>query len=173
MDNNPLPAQKTGWRAARGWLAAGLLALALPTARGQTEDPAPSATLILPANTTITLEFQERLVSGVSKKGATFKMQVAYDVRIDDAVVIPRGTPAVGEVIDSKRAGMLGKAGVLVLSARFIHLEQRDVRLHSALGSVGDTRYALAWVVPFVMGDKATVEVGTLVKARTAQDEGF
>jgi hypothetical protein len=151
-----------------------MLALALPTAQGQTEDSATSAPRILPANTTITLEFQERLVSGVSAKGATFKMQVAWDVRIDDAVVIPRGTPAVGEIIDSKKAGILGKAGVLVLSARFIHLEQRDVRLHSALlDSVGDTRYALASVIPFVMGDKATVEVGTLVKARTARDESF
>jgi hypothetical protein len=109
----------------------------------------------------------------VNARGSTFKMQVTDDIRVDDTVVIPKGTPVFGEVVDSKKAGMLGKAGVLVLSARYVHLDQRDIRLHSAFGVAGDARIGLALFVPFVRGAEATVEEGTRVTVRTASDERF
>jgi hypothetical protein len=115
-------------------------------------------------------------VSGVNARGSIFKMRVTDDIRVDDTVVIPKGTSVFGEVIDSKKAGMLGKAGVLVLSARYIHLDEREIRLHSALaalGAAGDARIGLALFVPFVRGAEATVEQGTRVTVRTAADERF
>jgi hypothetical protein len=86
-------------------------------------------------------------------------------------VVIPKGTAAVGEVVDSKKAGILGKAGVLVLSARYVQLDQRDIRLRSALGAAGDARMEPAFFVPFVRGAEAIVDQGTRVTVRTASDE--
>ncbi len=160
---------------ARGAFAALLcFALMIVTVRAQTPEPAGDSRLhVLPVNTTIPLEFVETVVSGVNARGSTFKMQVTDDIRVDDMVVIPKGTTAVGEVVDSKKAGMLGKAGVLVLSARYVHLDQRDIRLHSALGAAGDTRMGLAFLVPFVRGTEASVEKGTRVTVRTANDERF
>ena len=137
------------------------------------ESPPSASTRFLPAKSSIPLRFIETLVSGVSARGATFRMEVSEDVRVLDKVVIPKGTVAYGEVVDSKKAGMLGKAGVLVLSARYVHLEQRDIRLASALGAAGQSRVALAFVIPFVMGGKARVEQGTEVTAHTAADEYF
>jgi hypothetical protein len=99
-------------------------------------------------------------------------MQVTDDIMVDDKVVIPAGTMAFGEVIDSQKAGMLGKAGVLVLSARYVHLDQRDIRLHSALGAAGASNTA-AFVVPFLRGTDATIEQGTRVVVRTVNDESF
>jgi hypothetical protein len=162
-------------RAAHG-LIAGVVLFAVLIATGHTQTPGPvagSVAHVLPVNTTIPLEFDEKLVSGVNARGSTFKMQVAEDIRVDDAVVIPKGTVVFGEVVDSKKAGMLGNAGVLVLSARYVHLDQRDIRLHSALGAAGDARIALALFVPFVFGAEATVERGTRVTVRTASDERF
>lgn len=127
---------------------------------------------ILRANRLIPLRFEETLVSGVNAPGSLFRMQVTDDIMVDDQVVIPAGTVAFGEVIDSQKAGMLGKAGVLVLSARYVHLDQRDIRLHSALGAAGASNKA-ALVVPFLRGKDATIEQGTRVVVRTVNDESF
>jgi hypothetical protein len=134
---------------------------------------AQSAVHVLPANSSISLQIDETLVSGACIPGSTFRMLVTDDVRTDGEVVIPAGTVAFGEVVDSKKAGMLGKAGVLVLSARYIHLDQRDIRLHSALGATGDSMIAAALFVPFIRGTNATVSKGTHVVVRTASDERF
>jgi hypothetical protein len=62
---------------------------------------------------------------------------------------------------------------VLVLSARYVHLDQRDIRLHSALGAAGASSIAAALFVPFFHGKDATVEQGTRVVVRIANDESF
>lgn len=170
------PRARRGSQHAVHGVVAGVVLFALAVAPGHTQTPEPatrSAVLVLPVNTTIPLEFKEKVVSGMNAKGSTFKMEVMEDIRVDDTVVIPKGTAVFGEVVDSKKAGMLGKAGVLVLSARYIHLDQRDIRLHSALGAAGDSRIGLAFFVPFVRGADATVEQGTRVTVRTASDERF
>lgn len=162
-------------RLARGLAASlGLFSFLIVTGHTQTPDPVnESAAHVLPANTTIPLQFKEKVVSGVNARGSTFQLQVTDDIRVDDTVVIPKGATVFGEVVDSKKAGMLGKAGVLVLSARYVHLDQRDIRLHSALGAAGDSRIELAFFVPFVRGAEATVDAGTRVTVRTASDERF
>jgi len=159
--------------------AALIAACAMMTGNAQTPESAASATNvviqpahILRANRLIPLRFEETLVSGVNAPGSTFRMLVTDDIMVDDQVVIPAGTMAIGEVIDSQKAGMLGKAGVLVLSARYVHLDQRDIRLRSALGAAGATNKA-ALVVPFLRGKDATIEQGTQVVVRTANDESF
>jgi hypothetical protein len=159
-------------------------AAAVMTGNAQTPESAASAATqasasaavspahILRANRLIPLRFEETLVSGVNAPGSLFRMQVTDDITVDDQVVIPAGTVAFGEVIDSQKAGMLGKAGVLVLSARYIHLEQRDIRLHSALGAAGASNTA-ALFVPFLRGKDATIDQGARVVVRTANDESF
>lgn len=157
----------------RGFISAVTLSF-IAIATGHTQTPeATSAPHVLPADSTIVLLVQETLVSGVSAPGSSFRMQVAEDVRVDDMVVIPAGTAASGEIIDSKKKGMLGKAGFLVMSARFIHLNQRDIRLHSAMGSAGHSNTMGAFFVPFVYGENATVAQGTRVVVRTVGDECF
>ena len=166
-----------------------ITAFAVMTGNAQTSEPATSAATsaaagavtaaaaiapahILRADRLIPLRFEQTLVSGVNAPGSLFRMQVTDDIMVDDQVVIPAGTVAFGEVIDSQKAGMLGKAGVLVLSARYVHLDRRDIRLHSALGAAGASNTA-ALVVPFLRGKDATIEQGTRVVVRTANDESF
>lgn len=174
--NDLTPHRRRGNQRLAHGVVAGLVffAVMIVTGRAQTPETAIGSPVhVLPVNTTIPLEFEEKVMSGVNARGSTFKMQVTDDIRVDDTVVIPKGTAVFGEVIDSKKAGMLGKAGVLVLSARYVHLDQRDIRLHSALGAAGDSRIGLALFVPFVRGAEATVEKGTRVTVRTASDERF
>ena len=81
-------------------------------------------------NSSVSLQIDETLVSGVCVPGSTFRMLVTDDVRTDGEVVIPAGTVAFGEVVDSKKAGMLGKAGVL--SCPLLISIWKGYRLHSA-----------------------------------------
>jgi hypothetical protein len=52
-------------------------------------------------------------------------------------------------------------------------LDQRDIRLHSALGAAGDSMITAALFVPFIRGTNATVSKSTHVVVRTAGDERF
>jgi hypothetical protein len=52
-----------------------------------------------------------------------------------------------------------------------VQLDQRDIRLRSALGAAGDARMEPAFFVPFVRGAEAIVDQGTRVTVRTASDE--
>ena len=127
------------------WLAAGGVAMAqapaapMQPAPGETTPPPPPATrtLVLHANSLIPLRFMESVGSDANKPGSNFRMELTDDIAVDDAVLIPAGSIAVGEVIHSQPAGAFGKAGELIVSARYILLGEREIKLHSSLGSAG------------------------------------
>jgi hypothetical protein len=139
--------------------------------------PAPATaatrTLVLRANSLIPLRFAETVSSDVSKPGTTIRMEVTDDINVDDAVLIPAGSVAIGEVIDAQAARAFGKAGKLVVSARRIQVGQREIKLHSNLGSAGRSQVAAALFVPFIHGKQAVIPADTEVVAKTAGDESF
>jgi hypothetical protein len=154
-------------------LASLLFALLSPAAPGA--DAAQPVTV--PALTPVIIRLEETLSSNKSKPGDRFKITVAEDVRVGDAVVIPAGSPGEGEVVHAARSGAGGKAGELILAARFVHVGDIEVRLRSfALGVAGKdhTNDALAssfLIGPFAMfvkGGVITVPAATQGTAKTA-----
>jgi len=141
-------------------------------APGETTPPA-TRTLVLHANSLIPLRFAESVGSDANKPGTNFRMELTDDITVDDAVVIPAGSIAVGEVIHSQPAGAFGKAGELIVSARYILLGEREIKLHSSLGSAGRSEVGAAFFVPFVHGKQAIIASGSEVVAKTARDESF
>lgn len=75
--------------------------------------PEPAKELVLNSGTPITLAVAEEVNSSTHKEGDTFKLTVLNDVKIDQTVVIPRGTPAVGEITWRTGKGAFGKSGKL------------------------------------------------------------
>jgi hypothetical protein len=146
-------------------------AQAVPAAPGTTASAA--RTLVLRANSLIPLRFTETVGSDVSKPGALFHMQVTDDINVDDAVLIPAGSVAVGEVIDSQPARAFGKAGKLIVSARYILVGERQIKLHSMLGNAGRSLVVAALFVPFIHGQQADIPADTEVVAKTANNESF
>lgn len=135
--------------------------------------PGVARTLVLHGNTLVSLRFTETVGSDVSKPGTLFQMKVTDDINVDDAVLIPAGSIAVGEVIDSQPARALGKSGKLVVSARYIQVGDRQVKLHSMLGTAGNSPVVAALFVPFIHGQQAEIPADTEVVAKTAHDESF
>ncbi len=134
---------------------------------------APARILVLRAGALVPLRFMESVGSDISAEGSNFRLEVTDDIAVDDTVVIPAGSIAIGEVIDAQRAGALGKAGKLIVSARYVMVGEREIRLRSNLGTSGQSKMGAAMLVPFIHGKQATIPMDTEVLAKTAKDESF
>jgi hypothetical protein len=138
---------------------------------------APAGMVTVPALTPVVIRLEEPISSNRSKPGDRFRITVAEDVRIGDVLVIPQGSPGEGEVIHAARSGAGGKAGELILAARFVRVGDREVRLRSfALGVAGKDHSSDAFASSFLIGPFAmfvkggviTVPAATLGNAKTA-----
>jgi hypothetical protein len=152
-----------------------LLLAAMVPAMGFAQEPDPRVTV--PALTPVAVRLEEPISSNKNKPGDRFRITVAEDVRVGDALVIPAGSVGEGEVVHAAKSGAGGKAGELILAARFVRVGDIDIRLRSfALGVVGkdqtNNSLAASMVIgPFAMfvkGGVVTVPSETLGIAKTA-----
>jgi hypothetical protein len=140
--------------------------------------PATSTDLILPANTVIELEMVDAVSSKTSQHGDLFKLRVAADVKSGTTVVIPAGTPAVGQVVHAEKSHGGGKAGELILAARYVDLPQGQIKLHSSFGAAGKDRSGASMATSiafgvfgfFVKGKEIEIPAGSPLSARVAMD---
>ena len=151
-----------------------LLVLVSPGGFAQSSAPPPTASL--PALTPVLIQFDEQVSSEKNRNGDRFGFHVAADVRVGDVVVIPMGTPGVGEVIHAAKAGMAGKAGELIVAARYVTIGNRNVRLRSFASGAGKQFTDVAnWTGIFIglpslmiQGGKMTMPQHMLATVRTA-----
>jgi hypothetical protein len=141
-------------------LAAASLAQAPPEAI----DNSASALLAVPALTPVLVRIEDEISSKTNKMGDRFRITVAEDVRVGDAVVIPVGSTGEGEVIHAARPGAGGKAGELIVVARFVLVGDNQVRLRSfTLGAAGRDKSVDALAASFIAGPFAMFQKGGAV----------
>lgn len=163
-----------------------LLLAADPEAASPGSPPAPADAVIesapvaervkVPALTPVFIKVGQELSSKKSKPGDRFPILIAEDVRIDGRVVIPAGSAGEGEVVHAARSSVGGKAGELILAARYVKVGEVDVPLRSmVLGGAGKDRMneslAASFVYGvgfFVVGGAVIVPPETLATAKTA-----
>jgi hypothetical protein len=123
------------------------------------------AHVVVPALTPVAIRIEQEISSSRHKPGERFAIVVAEHVKIGEVVVIPAGSPGEGEVIHAARHGAGGKAGELILAARYVRVGDIEVRLRSfALGAVGKDRSEGALATSFVAGPFAMfVKGGAIV----------
>jgi hypothetical protein len=94
--------------------------------------------VVLPANSTIVLHVDGGLSSSDgSRAGDTVKLTVARDVRFSGRVVIPRGTPAYGEISRRTGQGMFGKSGKVDITVSRIDLRGQIIPIAGAFKEKG------------------------------------
>lgn len=164
-------------RILRGAMLALALVAAVEAARTAAQSPR-----ILAANSAIELETVDPVSSRTSKTGDFFKLKVRADVIASDgAILIPAGTPAVGQVVHAAKSGGGGKGGELILAARYVELAQGQVKLRSGFGAAGKARVGATLassvvIGPFAMlikGKDLELPAATPLSARLAQDTSF
>lgn len=119
----------------------------------------------------------------LSGRGATtgqeFDLVLASPITVGDAYVIPAGTPGKGWVVHANSPKLGGKAGELVLGARYLMLGDVQIPLRSLkVGAPGKDNTGLANGVMavagvagvFISGGDSRVSNGMQATAKIAQD---
>jgi hypothetical protein len=112
------------------------------------------------------------------KVGYRVHLEVAEDVRVNDIVVIPAGSPAIGELTDVRNKGMWGKSGKINAQLLYVTVSGRQIRLTGQFDDKGTTGTAAvvgsAVLIPvagfFMTGTSAKIDIGTPVKAFVDED---
>ena len=134
---------------------------------------------IIPAGTLVALRVDENLSSRTSKRGDHFPITLMNDLWVGNRIAVPAGTKGVGEVIHAAGKGFGGRAGELIVSARYLDYEGRQIRLrHFRLGVAGADNATAALFATvaaplvglFVTGTRATIGLGQFAQAKTAED---
>lgn len=136
-----------------------------------------TALVTVPALTPVIVRIEDEISSKANKSGDRFRITVAEDVRVGDAVVIPAGSVGEGEVIHAAKRGAGGKAGELIVMARFVRVGDNEIRLRSfALGAAGTDKSVDSLAASLVFGPFGLIQKGgdayivreTLGTAKTA-----
>jgi hypothetical protein len=175
-------------------LSSAVLTFAAPLAAQEAAPPAasapPVAALIEPAQSSvlragaeIPLLTREELTTKEKKLrvGQRFQMEVASNVMEGGVIVIPAGTPAVGEVTEVKNKGMWGKSGYISARVLSMRIGDRQVRLTGTFddkGTAGTGAVVGALLVLpvagfFMTGTSATIASGSAIKAFLDEDIAF
>jgi hypothetical protein len=165
---------------------AGAAMLVCSTATAQTGAPlAPVAaanynTAVLRTGTEVPLKLSEELTTKGKKLkvGQRFHMEVAENVVMQDQVVIPAGSPAIGEISEVRNKGMWGKSGHLTARIMYVTVNGRQIRMSGGFDDKGVTgtagvvgAIALVPVAGFFMtGTSAKIPMGTAVKGFVDED---
>jgi len=138
-----------------------------------------AATTTLPANTEILVSMNEDLTSkgGRIEEGHKFGLSVVHDVMLNGMVVIPKGTPAFGEVTWLTGKGAFGKSGKMEIELRYIELNGRTIPVTGKYRQEGEgnTVGTVAGVVAvgvfaaFITGKSARIPQGRELKAFTKE----
>ncbi len=153
--------------------------MATPVAQIATVQPA-SGPLVLRTGTQVAMKTREALTTQGKKlkPGARVQLEVAEPVLINGAVVIPAGSPAVGEVTDVRNKGMWGKSGHINARVLYATVNGRQIRMTGAFDDKGTTGtagvVASIALIPvagfFVTGTSANIPIGAPVSAFLDED---
>lgn len=154
-------------------------AAAQPAAVVATASPVMPASgqAVLPANTEILVTLNSEVSSKRMRVGQKFDVSVSRDVMIGNYVVIPRGTPGVGEITYRTGKGAFGKSAKMEIDLRSLTLGGREVPLsghfrQEGQGNTGATvgaAVAVGVFSAFVTGRSAIFEQGRELKGFTRE----
>ena len=138
---------------------------------------------VLRAGTEIPLITREELTTKKKqlRVGQRIQMEVSANVTHGGVVVIPAGTPAVGEITEVRNKGMWGKSGYIGARIVSLRLGDRHVRLTGTFDDKGVTGtggvVAAVAFIPvagfFTTGTSAFIASGSAMKGFLDEDISF
>jgi len=166
------------------------------TPQAVTPAPAPVVAMVAPpapvpsvatANAMLRVgtEVPVRLLEELTTKGKNlrvgnrFRMETSEPVMVQGVVVIPVGSPVVGEITDVRNKGMWGKSGHLGARVLYVTVNGRQIRLSGSFddkgvaGGVGAVAMSAIVFLPagfFMTGTSARVPAGTVLKSFVDED---
>lgn len=137
--------------------------------------------LVLNSGTPITLVVTEEVNSSTHKEGEKFKLTVLNDVKIGETIVIPRGTPAAGEITWRTGKGAFGKSGKIEFALTSIDLNGVSLPVSGSYRQEGEGNtiatgigiIAVGVFAGFITGKRARVPAGRELLSQLADNVPF
>lgn len=134
--------------------------------------------LVLPARTEVAFELLQAVSTRTAKPGDRFELRVSQAVMVSGQVLIPAGSPALGEVIHAQKGGIFGKPGELLITVRHVEIAGQKIpmrlfqprRARDKNGAVIAASIAIGIFAAFIQGNDIEVPAGTAMVALVARD---
>lgn len=149
-----------------------------PTPLVATVSPQPSK--VLPANTEISVSMNDTVTTKGKRwnEGDTFDLTVTHNVMLDEYIVIPKGSRAVGRITWLTSKGAFGKSGKMEIDIEYVEVSGRRIPLvgHYRQEGEGNTVATVGGVVlagvfaGFVTGKSGVIPQGRELVAHTKED---
>lgn len=142
---------------------------------------ASAQSLVLNSGTPITLAVIEEVTSTSHREGDIFKLTVLNDVKIGETVVIPRGTPARGEITWRTGKGAFGKSGKIEFALTSIDLNGKSLPVSGNFRQDGEGNtiatgigvLAVGVFAGFITGKRARLPAGRELMSTLADNVPF
>lgn len=141
--------------------------------------PAPAlAPIKIAEGTEMVIRIEDTLSSKTANEGDRFTISLDDDVTLSDGTVLRAGYRGVGEVVEARSNGAMGKTGKINLRLNYLKVGDPRIRLRGQKSAQGDHRTGTQVVTVvlvgvfagFVKGKNTTIPRGTMVNAYVDQD---
>lgn len=125
---------------------------------------APASVPAIAAGTTIVVALDAAVSSTTANQGDFFPIILAEPILFDGREIVPAGIRGEGQVVHAQHRGWGGRAGELIVAARYLQWGDRRLALRGMhLGAAGRNGAGLALAVNAAVGP-----VGALISGRSA-----
>jgi hypothetical protein len=132
----------------------------------------------VPEGTEFSIRVEDALSSSSSTEGDRFTISLEEDVKLPDGTILRAGYRGIGEVVEARDNGMLGKSGKLNIRLVYLKVGDERIKLRSNKGAKGDVRVGatvatviLFWpAAPFIKGKDVSIKKGARMTAYSDGD---
>lgn len=121
---------------------------------------AASAKLLLKEGTDVKLKFSDALSSKTAVEGDPVNLLLDEDLKVGDVTVVKAGAKAVGTITNSKKAGMMGKAGQLNMRLEYLVAGDSRMKLRGTKGREGEGKEGAAVALTVLFGPIGLIKHG-------------
>jgi hypothetical protein len=137
--------------------------------------------IVVTEGTPINVAVVKEVTSKEAKPNDPVDFTVTEDLVLNGQVIVRKGTPAIGSVINAEKGGYMGKSGKLAVQVESTTTSDgQRLKLRAAKGREGDDKtmstMALSMINPaflFRKGSEAKIAPGTVVTVYIAEEKRF
>jgi len=137
-----------------------------------------AGTIKILEGTEMPMRLEESLSSKSNGEGDRFAVSLTEDVKLADGTILRAGYRGVGEIVDARSNGMLGKTGKLAIRLNYLRIGDQRIKLRAVKSAQGEhntgvqvASLLLLWpALPFIKGHDTKIAKGTMMTAFVDSD---
>ncbi len=119
---------------------------------------------LLREGTEVTLKFATALSSKTAADGDPVEFVLDDDLKVGDALVVPKNAHATATVTNAKKAGMMGKGGELNVQLQYLIAGDNRIRLRGTKGKEGQSKTGATVALTVLFGPIGLIKHGKNVE---------